>query len=106
MVEVDLGKLTSATSKVLAGHQRGVAARAQYELDRLEEADQVIDILAPKHLETISPSFVQGFLGESIRRMGQARVRTKFNFGSLPQFLRDDFDIGIKRLTLRTNSKD
>ena len=101
MTQIDLGKLTSEKSKVLAGHLRGVAARELYELDQLEAAGERIAVLAPKYLETISPSFVQGFLGDTVAHAKPDEVERMFDFSSLPPFLRDDFRIGLERLFLR-----
>jgi|Transcript_31423 hypothetical protein len=103
MVQIDLSELTSAHSKVLAGHQRGVAARALYHIDDLDE-DNVSDlvIVAPGQLETISPSFVQGFLGATLKKIGPDALKKRLNLSALKPFLRDDFIIGIQRLTLRS----
>ncbi|MCA0963203.1 hypothetical protein [Salipiger bermudensis] len=103
MVEIDLGSLTKANSKVLAGHIRGVAASEFYKLDELEvSGSEPLTIVAPQHLETISPSFVQGFLGETMKRIGPAALSARLDFSRLKPFLQDDFEIGIQRLTLRS----
>ena len=103
MVNIDLSKLTSANSKVLAGHQRGVAARELYHIDDLErDFTSPIVVTAPSHLETISPSFVQGFLGATLKKIGPNALQRLLDFSELKPFLRDDCNIGIKRLTLRS----
>nr|WP_321509383.1 hypothetical protein [uncultured Celeribacter sp.] len=104
MVQIDLSQLTSAHSRVLAGHRRGVEARTLYHLDEIEKdpSDRIV-IIAPGQLETISPSFIQGFLGETLKKIGPNAMRSILDFSELKPFLRDDFEIGIKRLTLRTH---
>ena len=100
MATVDLARLTKNEVSMLTGHERGVQARLLFSLDSLEADDDVVQIVAPTNLDTITPSFVQGFLARSISRLGRERLLTKYDFSTLPAVLREDFVTGIERLTM------
>jgi hypothetical protein len=100
MVTVDLARLTKDEVSMLTGHERGVQARALFSLDSLEAQDDVVRIVAPTSLDTITPSFVQGFLARSISELGRDQLLSKYDFSTLPAALREDFVTGIERLTM------
>lgn len=100
MATVDLAQLTKNEVSMLTGHERGVQARQLYSLDRLEAEDGVVHIVAPASLDTITPSFVQGLLAQSISRLGRERLLSKYDFSTLPVALREDFVTGIERLAM------
>ena len=100
MATVDLERLTKNQVSMLTGHERGVQARELFALDSLEAGDDVVRIVAPKNLDTITPSFVQGLLAGSISKLGKDRVMSKYDFSTLPAALREDFVTGIERLAM------
>ncbi len=100
MATVDLARLTKNEVSMLTGHERGVQARALFSLDSLDVQDDVVRIVAPTNLDTITPSFVQGFLARSISQLGRDRLFTKYDFSTLPAALREDFVTGIERLAM------
>ena len=97
---VDLGLLSNGKVLVLAGPERGLAAREQYKLDVLDLSDEKIEVIAPDDLEAISPSFVQGFLAKSFQRLGEEGLFQKYQF-KLNELLVDDVRDGIERLKMQ-----
>lgn len=71
---IDLNILTE-NGKVhnLSGHERGLAARVEFELDRYDREAASVEILVPEHIYAVSPSFVQGLLAGSLQSLGLDR---------------------------------
>ena len=105
MPEIDLRLLTKGKVTMLTGHIRGLSARTMYDLDALDNNADAVSIVAPDNLDTITPSFVQGFLASSLQTMGVERLREQYDFSRLPSFLQEDFETGIQRLLLHDASK-
>lgn len=73
---IDLDRLTDhGRVHNLSGHDRGVAARAEFGLDRFDEGSEVVEIVVPDHIYAVSPSFVQGLLSASFKRNGFDRAK-------------------------------
>jgi predicted subunit of tRNA(5-methylaminomethyl-2-thiouridylate) methyltransferase len=100
MANIDLGRLTRGEVRMLTGHPRGLAAREFFELDTLFNSG-VVSIVAPDEIDTITPSFLQGFLARSIDQLGSDVFVQRVQLGKLPSHLRKDFETGIRRLLLR-----
>lgn len=76
MRELDLNRLTQDSSvRNLSGHERGVAARAMFELDTLDRADEPVRVVIPRDVYTLTPSFFQGMFSESVKALGCERSR-------------------------------
>ncbi|MHA3977429.1 hypothetical protein ACW9UR_07090 [Halovulum sp. GXIMD14794] len=105
MTQLNLESLTRGEVRMLTGHQRGVSARDHFDLVTLEKSGDVIELVAPRNLDTVTPSFVQGFLAGSIARLGADGFSRVFSFEGLPNLIREDFEIGVERLIAR-QSKD
>ena len=97
---IDLTELVGGNGVVLAGMLRGEAAREHYIMDALDSGDEEVVVTAPESLEAISPSFVQGFLAGSLRRLGENGLRKKYRF-DLNDFLLEDITDGINRLLMK-----
>jgi hypothetical protein len=100
MAEINLGELTKDQVTMLTGHPRGLAARDLYNLDALDEAQDIVVVRAPSNLDPVPPSFVQGLLAMSLRHLGEQRLREKYDFSALPSLLKEDFETGLSRLLL------
>ncbi len=99
-MQIDLTALLKDNGAVLAGMDRGVAAREAFDLDTLDAGADKVEIVAPEDLEAISPSFVQGFLSASYARLGESGLTEKYNF-NVDEFLKEDLLAGIQRLKMR-----
>ena len=104
MSEIDLSRLTKQKVTMLTGQQRGVSARELYRLDELDQKPDKVVVVAPDDLDTITPSFVQGFLAASLSRLGANELRKKYDMSNLPKMLQTDFQTGIERLLLHERS--
>jgi len=71
---IDLDILTE-NGKVhnLSGHDRGLAARAEFQLDGLDGDSPTVEIHVPDHIYAVSPSFIQGLLAASFATLGSTR---------------------------------
>lgn len=100
MPMIDLSRLTRNEVTMLTGHPRGLSARELFDLDQLDAVTGQVEIHAPENLDTITPSFVQGFLAASLTKLGVDRLRKHYDVSNLPSFLQEDFETGIQRLML------
>lgn len=98
-MKIDLQSLVGKNILVLAGMERGVAARKDFGLDDLDVGDDDVVITAPESLDAIAPSFVQGFLAQSYSKLGEEGLKAKYRF-QLSEDLLDDILEGIKRLRM------
>lgn len=99
-MQIDLSKLVGQDGVVLAGMERGAAARTLFKLHELDSALDDVVITAPASLEAISTSFVQGFLAGSLKTLGEAQLRKKYRF-ELNDVLKEDIADGLKRLLMK-----
>ena len=83
-ITLDLGVLIGNRPDVrtLSGHDRGVEARALLKLDELDEDNRHVSVVVPESVVAISPSFLQGMLTRSIRKLGRAQFERHYNFQS------------------------
>ena len=85
-MDLRLETLTKGQVRNLSGHERGVAARALFELDRLDQSDEEVRVFVPDDLDAITTSFFQGCFASSVNGLGG---REKFL--SKYHFIADDF---------------
>ena len=98
MVHIDLGELTKGEVHMLTGHPRGLKARELYGLDDADKDGDVIVIVAPKDLDIVTPSFVQGLLARSVNSESSKELTSRIDLSNLPRLIRDDFETGIERV--------
>lgn len=99
-MQIDLQTLVGRNILVLAGMERGVAARGEFGLDRLDVGEDEVVITAPDTLDAIAPSFVQGFLSKSYSALGEDGLKSKYRL-NMSEDLLDDILEGIKRLRMK-----
>jgi hypothetical protein len=99
-VQIDLTELVGNDGVVLAGMERGVAAREKFTLDDLDGSLDTVVVTAPSTLEAISPSFVQGFLAGSLKSLGEEKLHSKYKF-ELSELLMEDITEGIRHLLMK-----
>lgn len=106
MTQIDLSRLTQNEVTMLTGHPRGLSARKLFDLDNLDDSENVVTIVAPRNLDTVTPSFVQGFFAASISRLGVEGLKARYSLSMLPGILREDFETGIERLRLHSRQAE
>jgi len=86
---IDLNKVAGP---VYTGRDRGETLRVTYDLDRLDAADGLVDVVVPDDTWTISSSFFLGLFGPSVRHFGSVDAFKKRYRISAPEFLRPVID--------------
>jgi hypothetical protein len=88
MRKIDLSELTRGEVHNLIGHERGLAARRKFNLDAADASGEAILIFVPNDLFTITPSFFQGMLAESVRAAGsREQFLARYRFDASPPVL-------------------
>lgn len=69
---IDFAELTENGQVAnLSGRHRGLAAREKYHLDWGNENDvRDLEIIVPRTLDSVTPSFIQGMFGRALEVMG------------------------------------
>lgn len=67
--QIHLAELTGGRVRNLAGHDRGLSARAHYALDALDSEDDYVEIVLPDDFRAVSPSFFEGMFAKSVIAM-------------------------------------
>lgn len=83
MKTINLDELTGY-GKVhnLSGRIRGLEARKRFKLDDIDRSGEQAELHVPSYVYSLTPSFVQGLLGESVRAANNDvdRFRKKYHF--------------------------
>jgi hypothetical protein len=88
---IDLSELTRGGEvHNLSGHERGLAARNLFELDRLDGEGRPVDVLIPSDIYTVTPSFFQGMFSQSVLALGGdgGQFLSRFRFRASPVVMR------------------
>lgn len=91
MKTINLEELTeSGRVHNLSGRLRGLAAREHFDFDAIDKGDEPAEVQVPGHVYSLTPSFVQGLFGESVKAAGGdvKRFREKFHFVAPPVVLK------------------
>ena len=70
----------SQKSRVFTGKDRGREVRKKSHLDKLYAANDVIEIIIPDDIFSITPSFLEEFIFNIIKKYGKDEVIAKLNF--------------------------
>ena len=83
----------------LSGHERGLAARHEFQLDRHDDDDAKVQIRVPDHIYAVSPSFVQGLLAGSLQKFGLSREAFFSRYDLVASdLIKRQFDRGISAI--------
>ncbi|MGV1803793.1 hypothetical protein ACQZ6A_18165 [Agrobacterium vitis] len=105
MKQVDLKALTKGEIAVLLGFEYGKRARGHFNLDVLDSVDEPIELVLPSDLDTIAPSFVQGFFGKSALKFGnKERFYAHYLFRGWPEDMLLQIDTGLSRALMDRSS--
>jgi hypothetical protein len=102
MAEINLGDLTAGGEvRNLTAHERGVAARIHYRLEQLDAGADVVKVIVPREIFTLTPSFFQGMFAESVRHFGtRDRFLQHYQFDASNLILKQ-IDRGISAAQMR-----
>ena len=94
--KIDLSEMTRGEVSILVGYAYGQRARGHYKLDALDDEIEPVVVARPPELETITPSFVQGFFGRSVLKIGRDNFYRRYRFEDWPKGLLDQVDAGLE----------
>lgn len=101
---VDLDVLTGGGAvHNLSGHERGLHARLQFQLDNFDEAKNKVVIKVPDHIYGLSPSFVQGLLSASVLALGSRDAFFSFYSIMGSELIQRQFDRGLDAILTDRN---
>jgi hypothetical protein len=105
MLEISFSDLTKdGEVRNLSGHERGRAARVNYHLDDVDQADESVRVVIPDDVYSITSSFFQGMFSESVRKAGSREgFLARFQFDAPPVVLRQ-IERGIEASLMRRGS--
>lgn len=87
MPMINLDSLTDGGRvRNLTGHERGLAARSEFELSKFDEADDIVEVHVPSDIDAITVSFFQGMFAESVKAAG-ADFLEKYHFHASPSVM-------------------
>ncbi|NWJ24733.1 hypothetical protein [Rhizobium sp. RM] len=105
MTKVDLQRLTKGEVAVLLGFEYGKRARGHFNLDALDDDVEPVELVLPEDLDTIAPSFVQGFFGKSALKFGnKERFYQHYLFRGWPEDMLLQIDTGLSRALMDRSS--
>ena len=83
----------------LSGRLRGLAARDLYKLDEFDQSAEDAEVVVPGYVYSLTPSFVQGLFGESIRASGNdlTAFRRRFRFVA-PAIVLEQLERGLSAI--------
>lgn len=99
MATINLNELTHGKVRNLTGHERGAAARLQFNLDAFDKEGAPINVQVPDDLEGITTSFFQGMFAKSVRS-AQNRFLEQYRFHASPAIM-EQILRGIDRVNTR-----
>jgi hypothetical protein len=105
MREINFRDLTNdGEVRNLSGHERGLAARAKYNLDAADAAGDEVKVIVPEDIYSVTASFFQGMFAESVRRAGARDVfLARYAFDAAPVVLRQ-IERGIEASLMKRGS--
>ena len=96
MTKIDFEQLAKGT-RVLIGHEKGLATRSKLNLDELDRAPDEVVVVVPASLKSITPSYVQGLFAGSVRRLGETGFFRHYRFEA-PGSVISDIRAGVDRI--------
>jgi hypothetical protein len=105
MREISFKDLTNdGEVRNLSGHERGRAARENYRLNDADRDGEIIRVVVPEDIYSITSSFFQGMFSESVRKAGsRENFLARFEFDAPPVVLRQ-IERGIEASLMRRGS--
>jgi hypothetical protein len=98
MKRLELKTVIRDDARVLIGQERGVAVREAFGLDALDRAGELVQIVVPSSLRTLTPSFVQGLVAGSVHSLGEDKFFERYSFEGGDQNVMSDIRAGVDRV--------
>lgn len=103
-VKVDLEKHLFENALIFTGRDRGRDVRRATKLNSLEQENDEVIIKIPHNIITISPSFLEEFFSDVVKKLGRDAFFKKFRFENPGGYkIEKNLETAIKRI-LRTGN--
>ena len=89
MIYLEEYRVTDANgnkAKVFTGRDRGEEIRRRTQIDDIYDKYENIEIVIPKDVYSINPSFLEEFLINVVKALGKEKFLKKFKFKSLGEY--------------------
>ena len=97
MISLDLAERTHGGKiRNISGKKAGESAREYFRLDELDTVEHPIEVLVPKDVYNVSPSFFCGMFGKSFEQLGENKLLAHYQFKSVPEFISKQIHFGVK----------
>lgn len=107
MAAIYLEELTQGKVHNLSGRLRGLAAREKFGLDQFDLDHEGVEVHVPEYVYAVTPSFVQGLLGGSLKSRGWdvQQFRQIYRFVA-PAIVLDQLERGISAIATSRDVAD
>lgn len=94
---LNLEQILDSGQKVVSGKERGIDARAVFDLDKIDRSDEHVVVVVPNDVKVITPSFVLGMFSPSVSKCGSIEnFFKKFEFKTPSNLVLEQIQQGAK----------
>jgi hypothetical protein len=79
----------------LSGRPKGQELRSRLKLKNEDESPAEVAVIIPDSILTLNSSFFLGLFGESVRKLGEQRFKSKYKFSTNHDRVKRDIERGI-----------
>lgn len=80
MTSINLEQFAQGRITLLAAKPKGAEARSVLKIDELDLTSDVVDVIIPSYIITITPSFFLGLFSKSLDVLGEDKFFEKYHF--------------------------
>lgn len=105
MVTINLNDFKTKGAKVFTGRDRGEKVRIASEIDSLMSKDDKLEVIVPRDIYSINPSFLEEFLVNLVSEFGKKVFFDRVVFKNLGDYSVDkDLDEAVDRILRDENA--
>jgi hypothetical protein len=105
MTHVDMKSFIKNGIKVFSGRQEGSSIRKKLNLDEYDNNDEIVCINIPDFVWSMNSSFFLSCFGDSIRKLGKEKFKTKYIF-NCDSIIQKQIEEGISQALKTSNVLD
>ena len=94
--------MASSSVRVLSGREYGKDLRATHNLDKVDQTNEIVNIVIPDRIYSVNASFFLGLFGPSVRALTEDGFRKRYLF-QCDDIIRDNIEDGIQRAVKESN---
>jgi len=103
--KIDLQAYRTPTAKVFTGRPHGLKVRNESKIDIIAGQYDKITVVIPKDISSINPSFLEEFLENVVKELGENGFLKKFSFENEGRYKIDtDLTEAIERILREENA--